>query len=43
MAPMAGISAAARRIPNPAKNAPMRAPVLVPFTMSRPRISELAT
>jgi hypothetical protein len=41
--PRPGTSAPKRRIPNPAKNAPSRP--LVPFlwTMSRPKISALAT
>jgi hypothetical protein len=41
--PRPGTSAPKRRIPNPAKNAPSRPPVPLPWTMSRPKIRAPAT
>jgi hypothetical protein len=41
--PRPGTNAPKRRIPNPAKNAPSRPPVPLPWTMSRPKIRALAT
>ena len=41
--PRPGTRAPKRRIPNPAKNAPSRPLVPLPWTMSRPKISALAT
>jgi len=41
--PSPGTSAPKRRIPNPAKNAPSRPLVPVPWTMRRPKISAVAT
>src|SRR5262249_11595947 len=41
--PIPGISAAARKMPNPAKNAPIRPPVLVLLTIVRPSESEATT